>query len=129
MRRWCVRSCYRRLVVDDETIVAILTEVRKGLKKRDSWVKGFVAVDAAGKEVVPTSPSATRFDLLGKIIAVSAGKYGLKTRADRRPICAAVGRHFPEPFAPEEFERFNDNVATEHKDVLAVLDAAIGSFV
>lgn len=126
--------------------VAVLVEVRKALKDEDHWCRKVLGRDANGKQINRhelKSPRVAQMCLMGAVErfsesfrlfssngSSSSARPSVRANArfllDRavlqyRPVFYAHSRSEP----GSAVEHFNDDQATTHKDVLAVIDIAI----
>jgi hypothetical protein len=100
-----------------------LKAVRWLLNDRSSWTKNASARDKNSKEVPADHPRACRWCLGGAALYITYGTERKIYLNRLIPLLNTLREHLPWPISviPE----FNDNRATKHRDVLALLDTAI----
>lgn len=93
-----------------------LLAIRELLAVPERWTKEVGARDATGKHVNSTSPEAVCWCLVGAAVHFEIPTY---------PIERALGE--AGGFGRSQITEFNDDEATTHPDILALLDRAISS--
>ena len=99
----------------------ILQGIRELIRDPAHWTRGVIARDAAGREVLMTSPQAVAFCLSGALHRFEATHPGTDVMgAVWQPLMEMIHHRYKCPM-PE----FNDTHS--HAEVLAVLDEAISA--
>jgi hypothetical protein len=106
----------------------ILTKARKLIEDPAHWIKGNSAMTApfehGGVRVSPSHPRAKCWCSIGAVQG-AASRLNDVTICDRIKAEASLQWAVREKAATFGVVAFNDNVYTQHPDVLAVFDAAI----
>ena len=114
-----------------DSTTKILEKARSIIEDKKNWTKGAMALDAAGRDVLSSSPQACRWCASGAIVrATETLHLDTEDRYDAINHLRDVIRTRIRERGEIEPERisvpiFNDAVETTHQDVLDVLDTAI----
>lgn len=103
-----------------------LQEIRDYLADPKRWTQTYTARDEQGLPVPSTEPSAVCCCLIGMVLRVSAGDN--EARADiTLKLTTSIPLDFVNRTELHRIAAYNDDPATSHDDILALLDRAIAS--
>jgi hypothetical protein len=106
------------------TVSRTLALARQILEPPHVWIKGDLARTIDGQPCKPTSPLAKRFDICGAIEAAAHRLHDGQAFHDADMLCLRLLR---EILRPHSIVAFNDRLAPDHANILALLDRAIAT--